>query len=411
MKIFFFYISAFLFTTQTFAAVWHVNPLPGKKAISIAIGSARPYDTVIIGKGLYKEGNIVIDKPLYILGEKGTIIDGEEKYEVISVKSDDVTIDGLQVQRAGYSSTNDFAGIKIYDAKHVSIINNIILETHFGIYGQFINHCIISNNIIRSNAADEIIAGNGIHCWKSDSVSIMHNRISGHRDGIYFEFVTNSIIVSNFSNKNLRYGLHFMFSGSNTYVNNIFSNNGSGVAVMYSKQVKMYGNTFSKSEGSAAYGILLKDISDSDIDKNVFLKNTTGVYMEGTSRIRINQNRFDHNGWAFKISANCMDIDVTQNNFTGNTFDVGTNGSLNLNRFKNNYWDKYEGYDLNRDGLGDVPYRPVSMYSMIIEKNPSSAILLRSLMVDLLDKIEKIIPSLTPIDLIDNAPLMKLFKK
>ncbi len=78
-----------------------------------------------------------------------------------------------------------------------------------------------------------------------------------------------------------------------------------------------------------------------------------------------------------------------------------------LNTFDNNYWDKYDGYDLNKDRIGDIPYRPVSMYSMIVEKNPSAMLLFRSFFASLLDKTEKIIPSLTPEMLKDNKPMMK----
>ncbi|RYZ53300.1 MAG: nitrous oxide reductase family maturation protein NosD, partial [Chitinophagaceae bacterium] len=65
------------------------------------------------------------------------------------------------------------------------------------------------------------------------------------------------------------------------------------------------------------------------------------------------------------------------------------------------------GYDLNRDGIGDVPYHPVSMYSMVIEQNPNAGILMRSFMVTLLDKAEKAIPSLTPENMTDEQPIMK----
>ena len=108
-----------------------------------------------------------------------------------------------------------------------------------------------------------------------------------------------------------------------------------------------------------------------------------------------------------KIQASCSDNTVERNNFTGNTFDVATNGSLVLNRFIKNYWDKYEGYDLNHDGTGDVPYHPVSMYAMIIENNPIAVMFLRSFMVTLLDKTEKVIPSMTPEDFRDDSPVMK----
>ena len=51
------------------------------------------------------------------------------------------------------------------------------------------------------------------------------------------------------------------------------------------------------------------------------------------------------------------------------------------------------------------------MYSMIVEKNPPAMILFRSFITSLLDKTEKIIPSLTPISLVDNFPLMKMLNQ
>jgi len=159
--------------------------------------------------------------------------------------------------------------------------------------------------------------------------------------------------------------------------------------------------------GDESLGILLKEISDSYISGNHFERNTSGIFMEGVSRVIMEKNIFKNNGWGLKIQASCMDIELKHNNFIGNTFDVGTNGSLVLNQFNHNYWDKYEGYDLNKDKIGDIPYRPVSMYSMIIEINPPAMILFRSFITALLDKTEKILPSLTPENLKDNAPLMK----
>ncbi len=113
--------------------------------------------------------------------------------------------------------------------------------------------------------------------------------ISGHRDGIYFEFVKHSI-WRNISEKNLRYGLHFMFSNNNAYYSNIFKNNGAGVAVMFSKELKMVNNYFEENWGDAAYGLLLKEISDGYIANNSFYKNTAGIFMEGTSRAEMLKN-------------------------------------------------------------------------------------------------------------------------
>lgn len=364
-------------------------------------------DTVIVSKGNYHEKNIVINKRITIIGIDYPVLDGDLKYEVISIKASGVVVQGLKIIRSGVSSMEDFAGIKIYNCRDVVIKENILENTFFGIYSQYGTNCTIEKNKLTANNTEEQQSGNGIHCWKSDSMRIIGNYVTGHRDGIYFEFVTNSIIWRNESEKNLRYGLHFMFSSNDSYIANIFKNNGAGVSVMFSHDVKMIHNYFEENWGDGSYGILLKEISDGYIENNRFVKNTVGIYMEGTSRIKMTGNVFEKNGWAMKIQASCMDITVTGNNFINNTFDMATNGSLVLNTFNGNFWDKYEGYDLNKDHIGDIPYRPVSMYSVIIEKNPPAMILFRSFITTLLDKTEKVLPSLTPENFKDAFPLMK----
>ena len=209
------------------------------------------------------------------------------------------------------------------------------------------------------------------------------------------------MIAGNNSHHNIRYGLHFMFSNNDSYTDNIFKENGAGVAVMYSHHVLMLGNTFDLNWGPNAYGILLKEISDGQIMRNRFIRNTVAILMESSNRIQVSQNTFQGNGWSLRIQASCNENTVFHNNFTGNTFDVATNGTLMLNKFQYNYWDKYEGYDINRDDIGDIPYHPVSLYSMVIEQNPQALVLLRSFMVSLLDRAEKAIPSLTPEHMMD----------
>lgn len=208
---------------------------------------------------------------------------------------------------------------------------------------------------------------------------------------------------------NLRYGLHFMFSNDDSYFTNYFKNNGAGVAVMFTKNVIMMNNSFEENWGDASYGLLLKEISDCYMFGNKFIKNTSAIFMDGTNRITVEENLFKLNGWGMKIQANCMDNIIVKNNFISNTFDVSTNGSLTLNQFSKNYWDKYDGYDLNKDNIGDVPYHPLSIYSVVVEKNPPSMILFRSFMVNLLDKSEKMIPSLTPENFVDLKPVMRKY--
>ena len=383
------------------------------KAISTlrqGIKEAKDGDTILLNKGVYKEGNIIINKAIYLIGIDGPVLDGDNKNEILTLTGKNIVIKGIHFANAGYSSMNDYAALKIIDATRVVIENNNFNNTFFAIHVANSTHSLIRNNTIKGNDKSEHLSGNGIHLWKCANIRVEDNSIQGHRDGIYFEFVTESTIQNNLSEKNIRYGLHFMFSNNDNYFKNTFRNNGAGVAVMYSHKVRMEGNKFEMNWGPSSYGILLKDITDSDIRHNTFFKNSVGIHMEGSSRIDVSKNIFKENGWAIKVQASCDDNNFFQNNFFGNSFDVGTNGSLSLNKFHNNYWDKYEGYDLNKDGIGDVPYRPVSMYSMIVEQNPNSLILLRSFMVSLLDKAEKAIPSLASENLVDDKPMIKSIK-
>jgi nitrous oxidase accessory protein len=404
---FIFILSTIFFTALVAARTIVVGKNQPVSTLHKAIDLAKNNDTILVEPGIYKEGNIQITKSITLLGQNFPVLDGQNKFEIFTISGNNITIKGFQFQNCGTSAMNDYASIKVIDAKNIIVENNKVINSYFGIHFSNSSFITIRNNTVTGTPSSEQNTGNGIHLWKCNNALIENNNTSGHRDGIYFEFVTESTIKNNFSEKNIRYGLHFMFSHSDTYTNNTFKNNGAGVAVMYSKHVRMEQNHFQENWGASAYGILLKDITDSHILNNEFYKNTVGIHMEGSSRIQISKNTFKENGWALKVQASCDDNVFSFNNFYGNSFDIATNGSLSLNKFLNNYWDKYEGYDRNKDGFGDVPYHPVSMYSMIVEQNPNSIILLRSFMVSLLDKAEKAIPSLTPEFLTDDKPMIK----
>lgn len=402
------WIAALLLPLSSTAATIKVRP--GKNSFSKAITIAHVNDTLLVQPGLYKEHDILINKKLTIIGVQYPVIDGSNKSQIIFITADSVVLQGLQVQHTGRSSMTDMAAIRVQDANYALVQNNKVLDNTYGIYLQNATYCTVRNNDIHSNSKDELNSGNGIHAWKCHDLMIRDNHISGHRDGIYFEFVTESHIVHNISTKNVRYGLHFMFSHNDTYTYNQFTDNGSGVAVMYSKGVIMLYNTFRYNWGDAAYAILLKEIANSKIEHNMFTKNTVGLYMESTTNIAVGQNQFIDNGWAIKVMASCAQSNFEKNNFIGNSFDVATNGTMVLNNFKQNYWDKYDGYDLNRNGIGDVPYYPVSVYAVITEKIPTAMILYRSFLTDIMDQVEKVMPSIIPDQLKDDAPSMKKWK-
>jgi len=378
------------------------------KTITEAINLANDKDTILIKSGEYAEGNIIVTKKLFIIGEDFPVIDGKGSGEIFTVISDDVTISGFTIKNSGVSFLEENAGIRLNEVRNCFILNNKFIDNFFAIYLAKSADCTIKNNFIKGVKKREANSGNGIHLWYCRGIAIENNQIFDHRDGIYFEFVRNGKILNNHSENNLRYGLHFMFSDNCEYSNNTFVNNGAGVAVMYTKNVLMIDNTFKHNWGPASYGILLKDISDSKIEKNIFDENSIGLYMEGCSRVTIEKNYFSRNGWALKLMANSMENYFYDNNFIANSFDISTNSRQNFNTFEKNYWADYEGYDLDKDGFGDVPFRPVTMFSMMIESHPTSLVLLHSLFIDILNIAESIIPAITPEALTDPNPRMRI---
>ena len=396
------------------ATVWGrtivVAPHTAVASLQQAVEQAQSGDTIIVQGGTYTSVNTIVNKPLTILGQNKPVLDAHFKDEVVTIVSNNVTFNGFIIQNSRTGSMRDFAGIRLSKVQNVTVSNNTLLNNFFGIYLSDCNNIhVLNNHLSGSNNLEN--SGNGIHLWKCKQVLIRGNYVTHHRDGIYFEFAKKSTIENNLSEKNIRYGLHFMFSDDDTYIHNTFRNNGSGVAVMYTRRIKMLNNTFTQNWGGSIYGLLLKEITDAQIEGNHFIRNTTGIYMENTQRITINKNEFRSNGWAIRVLASCYDDHFTYNNFEGNSFDATTNGSLKENYFSNNYWDKYEGYDLNKDGIGDVPYRPISLYAQVIEQNPQSVILMRSFIVNLMDKVERAVPSVTPETVKDEKPIMKPWKR
>ena len=380
------------------------------KTLSEAIAKAKPHSTIVLKKGIYREHDILIDKPLKIIGENRPVLDGEKKGYILIIKSDSVSISGLTIKNPGQSYTKDYAAVYISRSNNFTFENNTLENVFFGFLLEKSHYGTVSNNKVSSNAVDQSSSGNGIHLWNCSNITIKDNEVFDLRDGIYLEFVKESKVLNNQSHNNMRYGLHFMFSNNNDYHNNTFTNNGAGVAVMFSKFIKMTGNTFTKNWGTASYGLLLKEIYDAEIENNTFKENTIGINVEGSTRINYINNNFVSNGWSVKIAGACYANIFKENNFLNNSFDISYNSNMNDNKFENNYWSSYTGYDLDKNGIGDVPYRPVKLFSYIVNKTPETIILMRSLFVDIINFSEKVSPVFTPDNLLDANPLMKPFK-
>jgi nitrous oxidase accessory protein len=399
---------AVLLTARSVAAAEVVVcPQCAVSSVRAAIAQAAPGDHIRVQAGTYREGNLVVDKPLTLSGEGEAVLDGEGKVEILTIRANGVTVRDLIIANSGMSYIHDLAGIRVEGVRDCHLRGNQLRNCFFGIYLAQATACVVEDNDVSGQAVSETSSGNAIHLWNSDHIVIRRNHAHGHRDGIYLEFARAVTVEDNVSEDNLRYGLHFMFSDNVEYLHNTFRHSSAGVAVMYSNHVTMRENRFEDNWGSAAYGLLLKDMADSSILGNLFRRNTTGLYAEGANRVAVDGNRFERNGWAIRVMADSMSMVFARNQFISNSFEVTTNGTHTFNAMLENYWSDYRGYDLNRDGIGDVPHRPVRLFALLVERYPQALVLLRSPFLEMLDLAERVLPILTPRVMADYRPLMR----
>ncbi len=404
---FYLLIIILLFSNEmAYPCMWSVGDTKQCHSVKGALELANNGDTIEVYPGRYAEGNIMVTKSVYLKGIGFPLIDGENENEIFTINADSVEISGFHIKNVGTNYVEDKAGIRISEVSYCLVHHNFLENTFFGIYLEHTSHTRVYDNLVIGEAIDETSSGNAIHAWYCNDIFLYHNYVSGHRDGLYFEFLSNSIIARNVSYRNIRYGMHFMFSDDDSYIKNTFFENGVGVAVMYSKGIKMYKNKFRNNWGGASYGLLLKEMTDCQIAFNKFISNTIALYAESATRTDMYRNDFIQNGWAMKMLGSSTENTIQKNNFLSNTFDLSTNTTHNFNLYSANYWDNYAGYDLDKDGVGDIPYHPVKLFSYFVERIPSSIILMRSLLSELLNYSEKIIPVLTPENLVDKEPLM-----
>ena len=395
-----------MITALTLLAQLVVSPAGPYATVDAAVRAARPGDTIVVRAGTYPTRDVVLDRRVRVVGEGWPVLDAGGEHQVFLITADGVEVSGLVFRNVSTSFVSDRAAVRADGVADCAVHANRFERTFFGVYLARTRGCRVSDNVFQGRNASESTSGNAIHLWNTEGSVVEGNEVTGHRDGIYLEFARHAQVRGNRSHDNFRYGLHFMFSDSCAYERNRFVRNGAGVAVMYTKTVVMTDNQFLENWGPTAYGLLLKEINDSRVEGNEFRGNTVALHLEGSNRVLVRGNGFVGNGWAVRLLGNSEHDRLERNRFSANSFDFTTNTASTTATLDANTWDRYRGYDLDRDGFGDVPFRPMRLFAVLVQDNEPALILLRSPFVDLLDLAEQVLPVLTPAGLVDHRPVV-----
>jgi|TARA_R110002050_G_scaffold157776_2_gene286426 nitrous oxidase accessory protein len=365
-------------------------------------------------KGIYK-GSIIINKPLTIIGkEDDVIIDGGGEGTVIQIKSPFVTLKNLTIQGSGDRHEGLDAGIKISNSRQSEISNCIIRDSLFGIDVSMTNNSIISNNYITSKDLDLGLRGDGLRLWYSNDNIITKNKIVKSRDVVVWYSHGNEI-SNNFGEYN-RYSLHFMYAGKNFVKDNIYQFNSVGIFFMYSQDTIATGNIIKSSLGSTGMGIGLKDVSNFIIKNNTVLYCAQGIYIdrspfEPDTNNWIENNKILYNSEAIHFHSISENNIIKGNAIQGNIEDI-INDSRGSKTDKNvivgNYWDNYEGFDINKDNIGDSPHKVFQYADQLWSYNPDVKFFYGSPVISLLNFLAKLAPFSEPIFLLqDKEPKLK----
>jgi nitrous oxidase accessory protein len=375
------------------------------------IDKAKAGSILKLPNGVYN-GNITINKPISIIGQGNkVIIKGDSKGTVISAKGSYITLKNLIITSSGARHENLDAGIKISDGSQNEISNCTIKDCLFGIDMQMVNNSIISNNYITSKDHDLGLRGDGLRLWYSNNNHIIKNTLFKSRDMVVW-YSHGNLIEKNYGEQ-CRYSLHFMYAGKNYVKNNTYKLNSVGIFFMYSQDTIATGNLIQSSQGATGMGIGLKDATNFTLKDNTVLYCAIGLYVDRSpfqpdTNNWIIDNKILYNSEAIHFHSLSINNIVKKNTIMGNIEDIVNDSKRDRakdeeNIVVGNYWDNYQGFDRNKDNIGDTPHKVYQYADQLWVYNPAVKFFYASPVMSLLNFLAKLAPFSKPLFLMEDT--------
>ncbi|MBL8588580.1 MAG: nitrous oxide reductase family maturation protein NosD [Methylobacteriaceae bacterium] len=382
---------------------------PGATRLQPLIDATPTGGVLTLRPGVYAAPGRV-DRQMRIEAEKGAVVDGGGVGSIVTVTADDVAISGLTLRNSGERHETTDAAIRLR-GKHGSFKDNVIENCLFGFELKQADRNIIRRNRIQSKRLPEALRGDAIRVWYSTGNIIEDNDIERTRDLVVWYAGQNRIAGNRI--RESRYGAHLMYAHGNSIEKNHFMSNTVGVFLMYANDTKIVGNVITYSQGPSGIGVGFKESSNTLVVNNDIFANARGVFMDASPYDPEGFNRFEMNRIAYNGVAVAFHSDWEGNAFAHNAF-IGNHRAVTVagarsakrNRWDGNYWDDYEGFDRNRDGVGDTPYESWSWADRLWMDVPDAQFFRAAPSLEAIDFVERLGAFHEPQLIIrDSAPL------
>lgn len=380
-----------------------------------AVYAAQAGDTVTIPPGRYA-APLLIDRPLTVVGQPGAVLDAAGEGDIVHISAPDVTLRGLVLRGSGDSLDRENCGILV-SRPRATIEDCVLEDVLVGMILRDADESVVRGNTLRGKPLSPGRRGDGLRLWNSHACRLERNVIDGVRDVVVW-YSRGTHIVGNLV-CNGRYGLHFMYAYDSVVEENELRDNSVGVYLMYSRGVAVRRNLMLRNRGPSGYGLGLKDMDDVVIEENVVAANRVGLYVDG-AQLRVDtRGEIRRNVVAYNDIALALLPSARRNHFTDNTFlenieqvAILGGGAVVDNAFavdgRGNYWSDYVGYDAGGDGIGDVPYRAMSLFENLIDREPKLRLFLYSPAQQAIELASRAFPIVRPQPkIVDEAPLMR----
>jgi len=375
-----------------------------------ALVDAAPSGSVLRPKPGKYAGPVHLTKPLTIEGGGKVTIDGGNMSTVFVIETSGAKVSGLHLKGSGGSHDTDDACLNVR-GNHNLIENLVIDDCLFGIDLKQSNNNIVRGNHIRSKPADLGVRGDGLRLWYSMNNRIENNQVVDSRDMVVW-YSNGNTFYRNYGARS-RYSIHFMFANNNVAEGNRFYDNAVGIYLMYTENSVIRNNVISHATGSTGMGIGFKEASGALLEGNEIIYCALGLSadlspFQPDSKIILKNNRIAYNGIAIAFNSDLTGYEVTGNSFEGNisNLSVGGAGSGQRNIWRGNYWDEYEGFDRNKNGIGDTAYDLYAYADRVWMEIPQARFFKVAPALEVLDFLERLAPFSSPTLLLrDEKPL------